>query len=74
MELDHHGRFGYRGLLALLLGGLFFGFTAFLAVPLGCLFVVAAFADEQLLRLRGRLIGQANGRLLRLRSCLVGRA
>ena len=27
--------------------------AAFLAVPLGCLFVVAVFADEQLLRLRG---------------------
>ena len=74
MELDHHGRFGCRGLLALLLGGLFFGFAAFLAVPLGCLFVVTAFADEQLLRLRGRLVGRADGRFLRLCGRLVGRA
>ena len=53
MELDHHGRFVCRGLLALLLGSLFFGFAAFLAVPLGCLVIVVDFADEQLLRLRG---------------------
>ena len=64
MELDHHGHFGCCGLLALLLGGQFFGFAAFLAVSLACLFVFeafVAFANEQLLWLRGRLVSRADG-------------